>query len=607
MSAVKLARTQKRLLRKQRYAELEAKAAAASDVKGRSFAPHSVHTHARQPTYSHKSFREFLERRPVLCERADSEDAYRMADYCTHSLVMMTSVLRVLNHSELEKNVLSGAECGHLRLLRDKWRDHLIANAYTLWVPPPASGGVVMSFSLALQLWLLIAHANVLLQLCRAVGELLDFYPPAHEYLVRNQLVIDNARIMQYPLRTLMLALEQFVTRLDLLDRIEPPYAQYAVALEHRLSELVCMIGTADEYNAHEWCAPHPDAAVAQQVDCRTGKPVTVPLLAVSTAFLQYTFVYLLTVHWYAERYAAVQTVRVLRDDISTQPFMSVQSRVPMHVVLQSDWMPSMRSVNHALDFLCRYAHGLVDDNYGKALRLFLLEFELKPSDLDLYRLLERNNSAFAQSAIEYEFANANRLARTYVNRIYYDRRPYAYVQDHVQWTVGDEHSTRSAPLERQGFVRQLAFVYLVDQFITGKYQIKWRERYLLFHRDPSFITALERSRTFAYPIIVQQFARFTVIVPHRCAPEHDVRRALYWRAQVRARQVGATLTTPPPELPPPALPYRQHSRAYDAPTFVEAFAIWSLWFLVLNDGALDAGTSMKDFLLELFGWDVHE
>lgn len=605
MSAVKLARTQKRLLRKQRVAELEARAAAASDVQSKSFAPHSVHTHARQPTYSHKSFREFLDRRPVLCERSDSEQAYSMADYCTHSLSTMSSVLRVLNYSDTSANVLSGAERGQLRLLRDRWREHLIANAYTLWVPPPASGGVVMSFSLALQLWLLIAHANVVLQLCRSVGELMDFYPPAHEYLVRNQLVVDNARVMQYPLRTLMLALEQFVARLDLLDRLEPAYAHYAVALEHRLSELVCMVGTADEYNAHEWCVPHPDATA--QTDCRTGRPIGAPLLTVSTAFLQHTFAYLLTVHWYAERYGAVHAVRVLRDDVSTQPFMSVQSRVPMHVVLQSDWVPSMRSVNHALDFLCRYAHSLVDDNYGKSLRMFLLEFELRPSDLDLYRLLERNNNAFAQSAIEYEFANANRIARTYVNRVYYDRRPYAYVQDHVQWTCGDVHSTRSAPLERQGFVRQLVFVYLVDQFITAKYQVKWRERYLLFHRDAGFITALERARTFAYPIIVQQFARFTVIVPHRHAPDIDVRRVLHWRATVRARQVGATLTTPPPQLPPPALPYRQHSRAYDAPTFVDAFAIWSLWFLVLNDGALDAGTSMKDFLLELFGWDAHE
>lgn len=619
MSAqTKLARTQKRALRRQQYQEREARAAAiAVDAGvGKSFAPHSVHTHTKQPSYSHKSFREFLDRRPVLCERSDSEAAYHMADYCTQSTVTMSAVLRVLNHASTSANPLSGAERGQLRLLRDVWRAHLVANAYTLWSPPPSSGGAVMSYSLAVQLWLLIAHANTILQLCEAVGELFAFYPPAHDYLVRNLLVVENACVMQYPLRTLMLALETFVARLDLLDRFEPCYAQYAVALEHRLSELICLLGTSDEYNAYEWCMPYADPdsnnKALPPIDRRTGRRTSAPLFGLSAACLQYTFVYLLTIQCYAERYAAVHTVHVLRDDVgddaavaATVRVAQVRSRVPMHVVLQSDWMPSMRSVNRALDFLCRYAHGLLDDNYGKALRAFLLEFEMKPSDLDLYRLLERNNSAFTQSALEYNFVNANPIARLYISRVYYDRLPYAYVQDYMQWTNGSMQTARSAPLERQGFVRQLVFIYLIDQFVSGKYHgIKWRERYMLFHRDAGFATSLERARTLPYPIIVQQFARYTVVVPHRVAPEHDARLAIYWRAAIRAQQAGTQLSTPPPALVDVSLPYLQHSRAYDAPTFIDAFAIWALWFLVLNDAALDANTNMKDFLLELFGWD---
>src|SRR5690606_29304201 len=99
-----LARTQKRALRKQRYQANERRAAAATDIQSQSFAPHSVHTHVRQPTYSHKSFRDFLDRRPVLCERTDSDEAYRMADYCTQSIATLSSVLRVLNHSETAAN-----------------------------------------------------------------------------------------------------------------------------------------------------------------------------------------------------------------------------------------------------------------------------------------------------------------------------------------------------------------------------------------------------------------------------------------------------------------------------------------------------------------------
>ena len=621
MSSKKLAQTQKRVLRQHRNAANQARAAAgaagaaaaAGDAPAKPLTANSVHTHAKQPTHSHKSFREFLDRQPVLCERTDSQNAYRMADYCTQSLATLSSVLSVLNDGDADGNssALSDYENARLRMLRDEWRAHLVANAYTLWSPPPGAGGIVMKYSLAIHLWLMIAHVNVLLQLCRKTGDLYDFYPPAHDYLVRNQLVVDNARVMQYPLRTLMLALENFVARLDTLDRFEPTYAKFAVALEHRLSELLCLCGTADEYNAHEWCLPAsqqqtaPAAAAPAAGGGSVAGPAPAALLCITGAFLQYTFVYLMTITWYAERYEAVHRVRVLRQgEISTQPFSTVVCRVPMHTVLDSDWMPSMRSIGRSLDFVCNYAHGLVDDNYGRSLRNFLLEFELRPCDLDLYRLLENNNGAFARSALEFELTNANAMARTYVNRVFYDRTPYSYVQDYMQWSIGDEFTTRSAALDTQGFVRQLAILFLIDQFLSSKYRVRWRERFVLFHRDSGFATQLERSRVFPYPIIVQQFGRFSVLVPHRRAPEHDIRLALYWRAQVRARQTASQLSTSPPYLPPADEHYRQHCRAYDAPTFIDAFAIWSLWFLVLNNGAVDAATSMRDFLLELFGWD---
>lgn len=595
-AATKIRRQQKHVLRAMRYKEKEARAAAlAGGAGGKPLLPQAVHTHPRQPVHEHKSFAEFLARQPPLCERSDSHEAYRLADYCTQSTAIMTRVLRVL-YAQAEPRavaVLSGEERAALRSLRDRWRTHVLTNAHTLWLPPPAAGGVVMRFSLALQLWLLVAHANLILQLCGAVGDLFQFCPAEDEYLLRNALVVDTACVMQYPMRTLMVALECFVERLDQLDRLEPSYARYAVALEHRLSELVCVIGTPDEFNAHEWCVPGEDVAA----------PAASKLLGASVPFVQYTLAYVLTIGWYAERYEAVHTLRILRTDIATEPYERIPSRVPLHAVLQSDWLPSQRSVHRALDFFCRYAHGLLDDSYTRSLRGFLLEFELRPCDLDLYRMLRHNNTAFARSALEYEFQNANALARTYINRVHYDRSPYSYMHDYVQWTMGDPRTTRSASLDRDGMVRQLVLLYLIDQFVTSKYQVRWRERFLLFHRDTGFHAALARTRTFAYPIVVQQFARFTVVVPHRHPPEHDVRRVLYWRAQVRAKRTGEPLGMPAPPDRAPDSPYLRHARAYDAATALEAFAIWSLWFLVLNDAAIDSTTSMKDFLIELFGW----
>ena len=596
MSASKaLGRQQKHVLRQQRLKQNEARATAAKDVVVQPLAPQSVQTHPRQPTLVFKTFVEFLHQTPPLCERTDSDGAYRLADYCRSSEAIMMRVARALfiSDSNVQRSVMTPEQRFALQNLRSVWRAHLTANAHTLWAPPPASGGETMRFSLALQLWRLIAYANIILQLCHATGKLFHFCPAEHEYLLRNRLVVDTGCVMQYPMRTLMLALECFVERLDQIDRFEPTYAQYATALEHRLSELITMCGTSNEFNAHEWSRPSEGVA-----------PSGIPdLLSATAAFQQYTLVYALTIAWYAERYDAVHTLRVLRADIATEPYERIVSRVPLHVVLHSDWVPSQRSVNRALDFFCEYAHNLLDDSYQRALRMFLLEFELRPCDLDLYRMLRYNNTAFARSALEFEFQNANAIGRTYVNRIHYNRPPYAYLKELVQWTTGNERTTRSAPLDRDGMIRQLAVVYVIDQFVMSRYAVRWRERYLLFHRDTSFHTALQSARTFMHPIIVQQFNRFSVLVPHRRAPEHDVRRVLYWRAQVRARQAGRTLTiAPPPDVPDDA-EYARHARAYDAATVLDAFAIWALWFVVLNNAALDSTTDMKDFLVSLFGW----
>jgi hypothetical protein len=46
-----------------------------------------------------------------------------------------------------------------------------------------------------------------------------------------------------------------------------------------------------------------------------------------------------------------------------------------------------------------------------------------------------------------------------------------------------------------------------------------------------------------------------------------------------------------------------QHSRVYDCSGALEAFAVWCLWLMQLNQGKLDKETDLHDFILELFAW----
>jgi hypothetical protein len=164
---------------------------------------------------------------------------------------------------------------------------------------------------------------------------------------------------------------------------------------------------------------------------------------------------------------------------------------------------------------------------------------------------------------------------------------------------------TRSAPLPQLGFTRQLAVLNVLHQFIEGKFHIPFRERFLIFHRDPQMISALIKARQLGYPVIVQQFARFSVFVPHRSPPNEETATLLRWRATTRARrkQLPPPAPLPTPAAQPTDLDLGQYRRFYDCTSSLDAFAIWALWLLQLTNGRIDNNTDMRDFLLDLFGW----
>lgn len=558
-------------------------------------APASVHTHARQPSRPMATFEEMLQRTPVLVPSNTHDLAYAMADYCLHTRRMMETVIRTLEQVgagvDAPMAQLTQRERDTLKQRRAKWNDHLRANFYNLIGPPPSSGGATARYSLAVQLWILIAHANVILQQSEAVSTLFTFYPPNSAYLSRNALVVDNGPVMSYPMRTVIMAAEKFVCSLDTLDRFSADYASYMTALEHRISELICHTGRPDEYNAPDWCVKVDGGGGGERA---------------SDEFIQHSMCWMNTLYNYHENWIHLGVVGVW--DGVLRRLEPHQVRVPAHLVDAAPWLPSTRSMNMLVAFVCDYTYQMKDDVFKRGLRQFLMQFELRPHDSDLYRVLFKTNTAHIRSVLQHDFRGFSSVARAYIRKVHYERSVYPYICEALQWQIGDPEFTRSGALDRLQFFRELAAVFAMHQFIHAKFHtLDWKARFMLFHRDPQFITALNRARTYRYPVIVQEFGRFGVFAPHQRNPQLDADAVLHWRAVARAKRLHLAVPAPPSETPPPAgrltAEALQHARVYECRTFLQAFAVWALWLLQLTGGKVDDDVNLHDFLVELFGW----
>lgn len=511
-----------------------------------------VKTYHQESGATIATFEDLLARPVPLPQHTNANEAYTFADYVRHALAVLQKAVENLVATRNERRGdfrLSDADSTTLRNLRSKWAEHLRAYKYALWHSPPLSGGIAAQYSLAVQIWLLIAHANVVLQQSGSVDTLYEVYPPNSDYLSRNRLVLDNGHIVQYPLRTLLMTLENFVERLDVLDRLHADYMLFTAALEHCVSKFICFTGKAAEFNAAEWC-----------VVCDTPpgqEPSDEPYLRVSEKFLTYTMVWFATIYDYAENWCALTRID------------NAPVRMPAHVVRKALWFPRASSMRSQSALLCRYAQDLIDEVWRSSLCDFLRKFQLRPCDLDLYRVVEQMNEADIVSVRTHRFAYRSQIIHAYLYHVHFDRMPYEYVVEALQWHYGDEKNTRSASLGIQWFITQCAILFIWHQFFMDKFPgFEFKHRCVLFHRDPAYISTLLTLRSQTYPVIIQQFARFSVYVPAH----------------------GAVHT---------------QERVYDCMDIFEALAVWSVWVMRTCNGIIennDRKIDLSVFLHTLYG-----
>lgn len=663
--------------------EMKAKFQAVHDEKKR-LDPNEIHTHARQRTYPIRSFEELLTRPVPWCATTEDEErVYFFVDYCLQALKIMQIIIETLSTKglaflkeqqreataageELTLKVLKPEEQEMLQRLRGAWLEFLKANLYTLWTPPPASGGATARYSIAVQLWLLVVHANVILQRSNAADKLFDFNPSASDYLLRNALVIDTSAVMCYTMRTLIMAVQKLLLDLDSIDRFHPDYIAYAVALEHRISEFITDVGGGEEFDALEWCVSHGEREVEEKK--RAGKQSIIKQRAkakedaggksmrknalrageeqCSDNFVLSTMIWMLTIYRYAECWFKLN-VRELHDG-------RVQHmRVPWHVTARSKWVPSSRSIRALSQLLLHYAANLTSATYDSHMRAFLLQFNALASDMDEVRLYQKHNEVFARTVLEFEFKCRSVVSRAYLRKIYYDRRCKSYLDESFQWESGDRETTTSASLARQQFTRQSAVFFIFHLLVKARFGFPFKERVgPLQHRAVDFVETFEKRRLLGVPLLVWNFSRPCVFVPHRRRPELDYADIARWRANSRrlmeryghksgmeldamddlnaamldlqvteeAARAGGHLAPDEVADVDPAnaaehaldpgeaaahlrdLQTQQYHRVYDCPDAVTAIAVWAQWLLQINNGVI-VETDMRQFLLDALEW----
>mgnify|MGYP001157910933 CR=1 FL=1 len=489
------------------------------------------------------SFQDLFTRPVPLVEHTNAGDAFLMTNYATSTLVIMRTAVQKLRAKRAAGDssvYLEPDKVAKLKALREKWNDHLRRYKYSLWHAPPLSGGVTANYSLATQLWLLVAHANVMLQESGSVAGLADDDPTTSAYLTRNRLVLDLGKIMRYPLRTLLLTLDNFVARLDVIDRFHADYARFVVALEHRASRFICSLGDERDLNAADWCLPAPEAQQRR----------------VAERFIMHTLVCFAKLYDYSTNWTMLG-----KSLLGTELI-----RVPAHIVRTQRWFPRPASMRGLSAFLCRYAKTMVDEVYISGIRDFLKQFHLRPVDMDNFRVEKQTNEAHITSVVSHKFYYRSEVAHAYLYHLHFQRRPYEYVAEWMQWNEGVVENTRSAYLGIQGFMAQMAVLFVWHTFVSSKDNLRFdfKRRCLLFQRDPAFSKSLMQARSMPYPVIVQQFARFSVLVP--------------------------------------AAPGRQE-RVYDCLDIQNAIGVWCVWLMATSrDGAIERGTNFNTFLHEVMG-----
>lgn len=430
---------------------------------------------------------------------------------------------------------LSTNDLKQLRLRRNEWLEYLKKHINMLLRAPPSSGGETARWTPGTGLWLLVCHAHCVLRHNGVGAAMLDeFAPSRSRYLTRNQLVLSALPVPQYPLSLLVATISGLLERLELLDGYDRDLVLFVNALQYRCAAFVCGSGTWQQgFDAPQWLEPLRTAhsGKKQSAEQRTASAAE----SCTTDFVCESMIWFVTMHHFIDThhlldsfYAPLDATATARERREAElehgdAVVELKLRSSVEQTRAMRWMPNAGMRARVRQFFYDYASSMKDDRYEFALRSFVLLFAPLPGDSDIYRLRTQSDVAIPRNILNTYIAHQSPTGSEFMRQIMCATPVISWLHDEANWRAGDA-SVRSASLGRYGFFRQLALLFAVHMYFSGpKFGVRFRHRFVLFQRSPSFFTGYTRAKRNGWPFIVQQFGLWTVVVPHRKDPASDV------------------------------------------------------------------------------------
>ena len=485
--------------------------------------PTQIATHERpRAVVKIKNLRDLLREEPCFAMTAGGTSAFHMSAYIKSCQTVLGGVVQAYirvngafapatqrpgarKTSTPIAHHMTAADVETLKKRRNEWHNYLKQQTTMLLRAPPASGGATSMLTLATGLWVLIAHANLVLK-CTGVGaEMLGAFSAAESrYLTRNALALFDAPIGRYSLTQLTMTILNALQRLDGIDSFHLELTTFVTLLEYRCCELLCLSGTSlTGYDAKQWLEP---------VKGDDGKEQC------SVKFVCHSMCWFLSLYHYIDAHCALSGVLSLGLDSPRSAYVGVAATYAL------SWFPTADMRERVRRFFAEYAAGMSDQRYNIGYRAFAQSFLPLACDANIYRLHAQTEEALPRNIMNHAAITHHSQTGIDYMRTSMCMVPLTqWLADTVNWRAGDA-SVRSAHLNaRLQFVRELAALYVIHQYMC-KHGVRFRFRFLLFHRSPAFFVNLMKAKRNGWPFIVQQFARWCVVVPHRVDPDADAR-----------------------------------------------------------------------------------